>query len=42
MLIETDVIGKYVDRLLSLGPPSSSSPEHTQGITKDFLLMNGF
>ena len=40
--LETDVIGKYVDRLLSLGPPSSSSPEHTQGITKDFLLMNGF
>ena len=40
--LETDVIGKYVDRLLSFGPPSSSSPEHTQGITKDFLLMNGF
>ena len=40
--LETDVIGKYVDRLLSLGPPSSLSPEHTQGITKDFLLMNGF
>ena len=40
--LETDVIGKYVDRLLSLGPPSSSSPEHTQGITRDFLLMNGF
>lgn len=40
--LETDVIGKYVDRLLSLGPPSSPAPEPSQGITKDFLLMNGF
>ena len=40
--LETDVIGKYVDRLLSLGPPSNPTPEPPQGITKDFLLMNGF
>ncbi|MBR1580187.1 MAG: riboflavin synthase [Selenomonadaceae bacterium] len=37
--IETDVIGKYVERLMSM---SESPARFPSTITKDFLLANGF
>ncbi|WP_251197226.1 riboflavin synthase [Anaerotardibacter muris] len=41
--LETDVIGKYVERLLSFeGADRSSPPQPSGEITKEFLLMNGF
>ena len=49
--LETDVIGKYVDHLLSFGrencvdrsrSANASQPSSGSGITKAFLLQNGF
>lgn len=41
--LETDVIGKYVERLLTFDADSESPPQpQGSGITKEFLLMNGF
>lgn len=43
--LETDVIGKYVERLLSFESPeasSNSSSNVSSGITRDFLIKNGF
>ncbi len=36
--METDMIGKYVHRLM----PSSTSPEKSGGVSKEALLHNGF
>lgn len=41
--LETDVIGKYVERLLSFEGGQAPPPvTEGSGITKEFLLMNGF
>lgn len=49
--LETDVIGKYVDHLLSFGSQDTAlqattsttpQPSSTSGITEAFLLQNGF
>jgi riboflavin synthase len=45
--LETDVIGKYVDHLLSYSPSNqltqqANANQQSSGITKDFLLQNGF
>ena len=37
--VETDLIGKYVERLLSF---SSKEEKKESGITMEFLLENGF
>ena len=37
--IETDVIGKYVEKLMGSGKPCSKT---TTGITKEFLAVHGF
>lgn len=41
--LENDVIGKYVERLLVL-PTGSNAPatENKSGITREFLMQNGF
>lgn len=38
--LECDVVGKYVERLLTFGAASESAPQ--SAITKDFLFKNGF
>lgn len=38
--LENDCIGKYVERLL--GEPNRTASHNSSGITKDFLLRNGF
>lgn len=43
--LETDVVGKYVERLLTFGAsgaPSNSPSNAFSGITRDFLIKNGF
>lgn len=43
--LETDVVGKYVERLLTFGAsgaPSNSPSNASSGITRDFLIKNGF
>lgn len=45
--LETDIIGKYVEKLLYAGPPadaggSSVSSNKKGGITRDFLTEHGF
>ena len=47
--LETDIIGKYVEKLLYAGPPPAAFGRDRQGggpgsggITRDFLLKNGF
>lgn len=43
--LENDVIGKYVDRLLHMPAEPAAEPAGTPaqgGITKEFLLQNGF
>ena len=37
--LETDIIGKYVEKLLS---PPQESPAPASGITKEFLTRYGF
>ena len=37
--LETDIIGKYVEKLLS---PAQESPAPASGITKEFLTRYGF
>ena len=39
--LETDVIGKYVEKLLLPRPETETDPP-TGGITLDFLARNGF
>ncbi len=38
--IENDIIGKYVERLLSFSTPASTPPTTT--LTQDFLIRHGF
>lgn len=38
--LECDVVGKYVERLLTFGAASEAAPQ--SAITKDFLFKNGF
>ena len=40
--LETDIIGKYVEKLLTTGPVQTAEPKQTSGITKDFLTRYGF
>ena len=40
--LETDIIGKYVEKLLITGPVQPAEPKQTSGITKDFLTRYGF
>ena len=40
--LETDIIGKYVEKLLTTGPAQPAEPKQTSGITKDFLARYGF
>ena len=42
MNLETDIIGKYVEKLLTTGPVQTAEPKQTSGITKDFLTRYGF
>lgn len=38
--LENDIVGKYIERFLSFGNESSKAKD--SGITKEFLLKNGF
>ena len=40
--LETDIIGKYVEKLLTAGPAQPAEPQKTGGITKEFLTRYGF
>ena len=40
--LETDIIGKYVEKLLTAGPAPTAEPKRESGITKDFLTKYGF
>lgn len=40
--METDVIGKYVARMIETGYAQSAGPATTPGLTVDFLRENGF
>ena len=40
--LETDISGKYVEKLLTTGPVQTAEPKQTSGITKDFLTRYGF
>lgn len=40
--LENDIIGKYIERFMSCPEDSNDKPEKGQGITKEFLLKNGF
>ena len=40
--LETDIIGKYVEKLLAVSPPAQTEPEPNRGITREFLTRYGF
>ncbi len=40
--LETDIIGKYVEKLLTAGPAPGEAPGRGSGITRDFLTRYGF
>ena len=40
--LETDIIGKYVEKLLTAGPVQPAEPQKAGGITKEFLTRYGF
>ena len=40
--IENDVIGKYVAKMLGSAYGTAEGPEHAGGLSKDFLVRNGF
>ena len=40
--LETDIIGKYVEKLLTAGPVQTDEPSKSGGITKEFLTRYGF
>ena len=40
--LETDIIGKYVEKLLTAGPVPTDPAPKSGGITKDFLTKYGF
>lgn len=40
--LETDIIGKYVEKLLTFGPAASEKPGKGSGITRELLSRYGF
>ena len=40
--LETDIIGKYVQRLMRFGSADEPEPAEETGVTMDFLARNGF
>ena len=40
--LENDIIGKYVEKLLSLNDNTDNNVKKKSSITKEFLLENGF
>ncbi len=40
--LETDIIGKYVEKFVSLRQDRAAEPEKSSGLTMEFLQQNGF
>lgn len=40
--LETDIIGKYVEKFVSLRQDHAAEPEKSSGLTMEFLQQNGF
>ena len=40
--LETDLIGKYVRRIMQCQADGPATPQKSSGINKEFLLQNGF
>ena len=40
--METDLIGKYVRRIMQCQADGPAAPQKSSGINKEFLLQNGF
>ena len=40
--METDLIGKYVRRIMQCQADGPATPQKSSGINKEFLLQNGF
>lgn len=40
--LETDIIGKYVEKFVSLRQDRNAEPEKSSGLTMEFLQQNGF
>ena len=40
--METDLIGKYVRRIMQCQADGPATPQRSSGINKEFLLQNGF